>query len=59
MAAAGIRPGRARLSTAIGLETNSSRNAVFQAILGFGTETIESGAQLDTIRVAVGVRSAF
>ncbi len=55
----GIRPGRVRVSTAIGLETNSSRDTVFQAILGFGTETIESGADLDTIRVAVGVRSAF
>jgi hypothetical protein len=55
----GIRPGRARISSAIGLETNSSRDTVFQAIVGFGTETIESGANLDTIRVAVGVRSAF
>lgn len=55
----GIRPGRVRVSTAIGLETNSSRDAVFQAIVGFGTETIESGADLDTIRVSVGVRSAF
>lgn len=55
----GIRPGRARVSAAIGLETNSSRDTVFQAIVGFGTETLESGADLDTIRVAVGVRSAF
>jgi hypothetical protein len=55
----GIRPGRVRVSTAIGLETNSSRDSVFFAIVGFGTETIESGADLDTIRVAAGVRSAF
>lgn len=56
---AGLRPGRARLSTAIGLETNGSRDTVFQAIVGFGTETIESGADLDTIRVSLGVRSGF
>lgn len=55
----GIRPGRVRVSTAIGLETNSSRDTVFQALVGFGTETVESGADLDTIRVALGVRSAF
>jgi hypothetical protein len=55
----GLRPGRARVSAAVGLETNGSRDTVFQAIVGFGTETIESGADLDTIRVAVGVRSAF
>jgi hypothetical protein len=54
----GIRPGRVRVSTAIGLETNSSRDTIFQALLGFGTETVESGADL-TIRVALGVRSAF
>jgi hypothetical protein len=55
----GIRPGRARLSTAIGLETTGSRDVIFQALLGFGTETIESGADLDTIRVSLGVRSGF
>ena len=56
---AGFRAGRARLSTAIGLETNGSRDTIFQAIVGFGTETIESGAALDTLRLAVGVRSGF
>jgi hypothetical protein len=55
----GFRPGRARVSTAIGLETSSSRDSVFQAIVSFGTETLESGADVDTIRVAVGVRSGF
>jgi hypothetical protein len=55
----GLRPGRARLSAAIGLETSGSRDTVFQAIVGFGTETIESGADLDTIRCSLGVRSGF
>lgn len=55
----GFRLGRARLSSAIGLETSGSRDTVFQAIVGFGTETMESGADLDTIRVSLGVRSGF
>ncbi|HYP87107.1 MAG TPA: hypothetical protein VEQ59_03125, partial [Polyangiaceae bacterium] len=55
----GLRPGRARISTAIGLETSGSRDTVFQAIIGFGTETLESGAALDTIRLSLGVRSGF
>jgi hypothetical protein len=54
-----FRPGRARITSAIGLETNRSRDSVFQAILGFGTETIESGADLDSIRFTVGVRNGF
>ena len=55
----GFRPGRTRLSLAIGLETGGSRDSVFQALVGFGTETLESGAELDTIRGVLGVRNAF
>jgi hypothetical protein len=55
----GIRPGRARFSTALGLETSGSRDNIFQALLGFGTETLESGAHLDSIRFVVGVRDGF
>lgn len=55
----GIRPGRARLSMALGLETSGSRDNIFQALVGFGTETFESGAELDSIRFVVGVRDGF
>ena len=55
----GLRPGRTRLSTALGLETNGSGDDIFQALIGFGTETFESGARLDSIRFAVGVREGF
>ena len=55
----GLRPGRARFSTAIGLETNKNRDSVFQALLGFGTETLESGAALDSIRFLIGVRNTL
>jgi hypothetical protein len=54
----GFRAERGRLSTAIGIESGS-RDSVFQALVGFGTETFESGAQLDSIRVVVGARSGF
>jgi len=56
---AGLRAGRGRLSTALGLETNKNRDSVFQALVGFGTETFESGAKLDSIRFLIGVRSTL
>jgi hypothetical protein len=55
----GLRPGRARLSTALGLETNGGGDDIFQALVGFGTETFETGAELDSIRFVVGVREGF
>ena len=55
----GVRPGRTRLSSAIGLETSGSSDNIFQMLLGFGTETLESGADLDSIRFVVGVREGF
>ncbi|HYJ10567.1 MAG TPA: hypothetical protein VEX18_16205, partial [Polyangiaceae bacterium] len=56
---AGLRPGRARLSTAIGLETYGSRDVVFQALVGFGSETLERGGDLESSRLVLGVRSGF
>jgi hypothetical protein len=55
----GLRAGRARFSTAIGIEGSGSRDSIFQALLGFGTETFESGAAVDSIRFTVGARSGF
>lgn len=55
----GFRMERTRLSTAIGIESTGSRDSVFQALVGFGSETFESGAQLDSLRVVVGARSGF
>jgi hypothetical protein len=55
----GFRPGRARFSTALGLETSGSRDNIFQLLLGFGTETFESGADIDSIRFVLGVRDGF
>jgi hypothetical protein len=50
---------RSRFSAALGIESSGSRDSIFQALLGFGTETFESGAELDSIRFVVGARSGF
>jgi hypothetical protein len=55
----GFRAERSRLSAAIGIESSGSRDSIFQALVGFGTETFESGAKLDSLRVVVGARSGF
>lgn len=55
----GFRVERGRLSTAIGIESGGSRDSVFQALVGFGSETFESGAKIDSLRVVVGARSGF
>jgi hypothetical protein len=55
----GVELERSRFSAALGIEGVGSRDSVFQALVGFGTETFESGAELDSIRVVVGARSGF
>lgn len=55
----GFSLGRSRLSTAIGLEGVGSRDSIFQLLVGFGTETFDSGTQIDSLRVSLGARSGF
>lgn len=55
----GLRAGRARLSAAIGVESTGSRDSIFQALVGFGTETFESGARVSSLRLTLGARSGF
>jgi hypothetical protein len=55
----GFRAGRGRLSTAIGIEGRGSRDSIFQLMIGFGTETFESGAKLDSLRLVFGARKGF
>lgn len=55
----GFRLERGRLSSAIGIESGDSRDSVFQALVGFGTETFESGAKVDSLRIVVGARRGF
>ena len=55
----GISWGQSRFSGAIGMESRGSRDSVFQILVGFGTETFNSGADVNSIRVVVGARSGF
>lgn len=55
----GLDWGRTRLSTAIGVESNSSRDSIFQLLVGFGTETFDNGAAINSIRVVAGVRHGY
>ena len=55
----GFRAERNRLSAAIGIESIGSRDSIFQALVGFGTETFESGAEIDSLRVVLGARRGF
>jgi hypothetical protein len=47
-----------RLSASLGIETDSSPDSNFHILIGMGTETFESGAKVDSFRLAAGV-SAF
>jgi hypothetical protein len=51
----GFDPGLLRFSDTIGIESDSSPDSNFDAIVGFGTETFDHGGQVDSIRVALGV----
>ena len=44
-----------RFSGAFGIESDSSPDSSFELIVGFGTETFEQGAQIDSVRLAVGI----
>ena len=55
----GISWGDSRFSGAVGIESRGSRDSVFQLLVGFGTETFNSGADINSIRVVAGARSGF
>lgn len=44
-----------RFSGAFGIESDNSPDSSFELIVGFGTETFEHGAQIDSLRVALGI----
>jgi hypothetical protein len=48
-----------RFSGALGIESSGSRDSIFQALVGFGTETFESGAEVEVLRLSLGARSGF
>jgi hypothetical protein len=50
---------RSRFSGAIGIESHDSRDSIFQALLGVGTEAFVSGAALNSVRFTIGARRGF
>lgn len=55
----GFEPRLLRLSSAVGLQTAGSSDNPVQLLVGFGTETFDRGAQLNTLRVALGTSRGF
>ncbi len=55
----GMTTRKFRLSGDIGIKTSGSRDAGFEVILGLGTETIEDGAHITSVRIAFGSRKGF
>lgn len=51
--------GRMRVSGDFGITTADARDQGFELILGAGTETIEQGARITSIRIAIGTRGGF
>jgi hypothetical protein len=52
-------PALLRLSGAVGIESDGSPDSNFQLLLGIGTETFAHGAQVDSVRLAVGTSRGF
>ncbi len=55
----GFSLARSRLSMALGIESNSSRDNVFQALFGLGSEPLADGTEIESARVTLGVRNGF
>ena len=54
-----LSPGLMRFSGSIGLGTVGSTDESIEALVGFGTETFDHGAQIDSIRVVLGTNRGF
>lgn len=55
----GLVPGELRMSWDIGLTTSTARDQGFEVLFGLGTETLDQGAGLTSVRVAFGSRQGF
>ncbi len=51
--------GLLRWSGAVGFESRTSADSVFEFVVGVGTETFESGAKVDSLRLTFGARSGL
>ena len=51
--------GKLRLSSGMGVRTNSSPDHQFEILAGFGTDTIDNGAKITSFRLAFGATRGF
>jgi len=56
---ADFRPGRLRWSGALGVESTGTPDNAFQVLIAVGSETFESGGQVDSWRVSLGTTRGF
>jgi len=49
-----LRPGLLRVSGALGIESTGVSDNAFHLLIGIGSETLDHGGQIDTIRLAFG-----
>jgi hypothetical protein len=56
---AGFDVGLLRASFALGMATNAARDASLEFLIGAGTGTLRSGAELEEMRLAVGTTISF
>ncbi len=54
-----LSPKKLRFSGALGIETVGSPDSAFQFLVGFGTETFEQGAKVDSVRFVIGTNRGF
>lgn len=55
----GLELQKLRLSADVGVTSLGSRDAAFEALFGLGTETIEQGAHVTSVRLSIGSRRGF
>ena len=51
-----LAPSKFRFSGEIGMTSNGTRNRGFELIFGLGTETVEQGGSIDSVRIALRTR---
>jgi outer membrane protein assembly factor BamA len=55
----GFKPSLLRLSGALGIESRFSPDTSVELLVGFGTETFEHGANVNSVRFLVGSNRGF
>ena len=55
----GFDVGKLRSSYGIGVSSNQARDSMFQVLLAFGTETFDSGAEIEAVRFTFGTTAGF